>query len=278
MDKASKPGGMLNHAIPDFRLAGNVVDREIEGLTLPGMRFHAGRALGEDFTVEDLLKDYRAVFLATGLWFGQRLNIPGMESAETTDALDFLKECRASGTAKVGRKVLVIGGGSVASDAALSAGHFGAAQVALACLETEEEMPCLRSEIDEMNRRGVRIENGWGPKEIASGSKMSFRCCTAVFDDDGQFRPVFDESKTLEIEFDQVILAVGQRAEPGLTGYLEEAFGRGDRLKVDWETMGVAGRDRVFAGGDIVRGAGTVVEAVADGRRAAMGIDALLRE
>ena len=80
------------------------------------------------------------------------------------------------------------------------------------------------------------------------------------------------------MDFDQVIPAVGQRAEPALAGYLEKTFGRGDRLEVDWETMQVVDRDRVFAGGDIVRGAGTVVEAVGDGRRAAVGIDALLRE
>jgi carotene isomerase len=275
-DKASRPGGMLNHAIPAFRLGGDVVEREIEGLTVPGMRFHGNTALGEDFTVEDLEGRYRAVFLAPGLWSGQKLKIAGAEAGEATDALAFLKDCRVSGGAKVGSQVLVIGGGSVASDAALSARHFGAAEVTLICLEGKEEMPCLESEIDQMRRSGIRIENGWGPKEFVSGSKMSFLGCTAVFDEDGRFRPVYDETKTLEVDFDQVILAVGQRTEPLLGGYLEKAFGRGDRLEVEWETMRVVGRERIFAGGDIVRGAGTVVEAVADGRRAAMGIDGLL--
>ncbi len=277
MDKASRPGGMLNHAIPAFRLGDDVVEREIEGLTVPGMRFHGGKALGEDFSVEDLEGDYQAVFLAPGLWSGQQLEIAGANKAETTDALGFLKDCRTSQTARVGKKVLVIGGGSVASDAALSAKHFGAAEVTLICLEAPEEMPCLEIEIDEMKRRAIRIENGWGPKEFASGSKMSFRSCTAVFDDQGQFQPVFNESKTMEIDFDEVIVAVGQRTEPGLAGYLEKAFGRGDRLEVDPESMQVVDRESVFAGGDIVRGAGTVVEAVADGRRAAVGIDAMLR-
>ncbi len=82
----------------------------------------------------------------------------------------------------------------------------------------------------------------------------------------------------MESDFDQVIVAVGQRAEPSLAGYLEKAFGRGDRVSVDPETMQVVDRKIVFAGGDIVRGAGTVVEAVADGRRAAVGIDGMLRE
>jgi len=240
------------------------------------MRFHGDTALGKDFSVEDLEEAYRAVFLAPGLWSSQKLDIAGGEQGEATDALAFLRGCRASGATKVGRRVLVVGGGSVASDAALSAKHFGAAEVTLICLEGKEEMPCLESEIDEMRRSGIRIENGWGPKAFTSGSRMSFLCCATVFDEDGQFRPVFDASKTLEVDFDQVILAVGQRTEPLLAGYLEKTFGRGDRLEVDWETMRVVGRERVFAGGDIVRGAGTVVEAVADGRRAAAGIHALL--
>jgi NADPH-dependent glutamate synthase beta subunit-like oxidoreductase len=278
MDKADRPGGMLNHAIPAFRLGDDVVEREIEGLTVPGMRFHGGKALGEDFCVEDLEGDYQAVFLAPGLWSSQPLEIPGANKVETTDALGFLKACRTSQTARVGKNVLVIGGGSVASDAALSAKHFGADEVTLICLEAPKEMPCLESEIDEMKRGAVRIENGWGPKEFASGSRMSFCSCTSVFDDQGRFQPAFDPSKTMEIDFDQVIVAVGQRAEPSLAGYMEKAFGRGDRVAVDPETMQAVDRKTVFAGGDIVRGAGTVVEAVADGRRAAVGIDGMLRE
>ena len=273
MDKASRPGGMLSQAIPAFRLADDIVEREIDGLTLPGMKFQGGKTLGQDFSVRDLERNYCAIFLAPGLWFGQRLNLPGMERAETTDALSFLTSCRAGGTAKVGKSVLVIGGGSVASDAALSASHFGAAEVVLVCLEGPEDMPCLKSEIDGLKRKGVSIENGWGPKEFLSGSKISFVRCTSVFDNGGQFHPRFDDSEAMELDFEQLILAVGQCTEPALAKYLRKEFGKGDRLEVDMQTMQVVGRDRVFAGGDIVRNAGTVVEAVADGRRAAMAID-----
>jgi glutamate synthase (NADPH/NADH) small chain len=99
-----------------------------------------------------------------------------------------------------------------------------------------------------------------------------------VFDDSGQFRPTFDDSKTKELDFDQLILAVGQRTEPALAKYLKKEFGTEDGLEVEPQTMEVVGRSGVFAGGDIVRGAGTVVEAVGDGRRAAMAIDALFAE
>ena len=139
-------------------------------------------------------------------------------------------------------------------------------------------MPCLQSELVEMKEQGIRIENGWGPKAVASESKLAFVRCTSVFDKSGAFRPVYDESKTMELGFDQVILAVGQRTEPALAKYLKKEFGTEDGLNVDPETMRVVGRSGVFAGGDIVRGAGTVVEAVGDGRRAAMAIDELVQD
>ena len=139
-------------------------------------------------------------------------------------------------------------------------------------------MPCLQTEIDEMKNHGVKIENGWGPKAAPSKSKLSFARCESVFDKSGAFRPVFDESKTMELDFDQVILAVGQQTEPALAKYLKKEFGREDRVEVDTQTMQVVGRSVVFAGGDIIRGAGTVVEAVGDGRSAAAGIDALFAE
>ena len=278
LDKAKEAGGMLTHAVPDFRLPGEVVKREIDGLSLPGMSFQYGKTLGRDFSVADLEAKYQAVFLAPGLWSGRTLNIPGLEKSEVTDGLSFLKSCRGNGKGKVGKNVIVIGGGSVASDAAASAMRRGAKKVTLVCLEGPEEMPCLRSEIVEMKKEGIKIENGWGPKAAPSDSRISFVRCTSVFDEQGAFRPVFDDSTTLDLDFDQVILAVGQQTEPALAKHLKKEFGTENGLKVDTKTMQVVGRSRVFAGGDIVRGAGTVVEAVGDGRRAAIAIDAWLKE
>jgi NADPH-dependent glutamate synthase beta subunit-like oxidoreductase len=278
MDKGKGAGGMLNHAVPDFRLPDEIVAREIEGLTLPGMAFQYGRALGKDFTVADLEAEYNAVFLAPGLWAGRTLDIAGLEKSKTTDGLSFLQACRGNGKGKVGKNVIVIGGGSVASDAAVSAKRCGAKAVTLVCLEGAEEMPCLQSELLEMKEQGIKIENGWGPKGAASKTELSFVRCKSVFDKSGAFRPVFEESNTMELRFDQVILAVGQRTEPALAKYLKKEFGKEEGLDVDQETMQVVGRSGVFAGGDIVRGAGTVVEAVGDGRRAAAAIDELVKD
>jgi NADPH-dependent glutamate synthase beta subunit-like oxidoreductase len=111
-----------------------------------------------------------------------------------------------------------------------------------------------------------------------SDATMSFIRCTSVFDGQKRFQPAFDESEAMEMDFDSLIWAVGQAVEPTLAAYLEKEFGCAGLISVDEDTTQVKDRPGVFAGGDIVRGAGTVVEAVADGRRAAMAIDAWLTE
>jgi NADPH-dependent glutamate synthase beta subunit-like oxidoreductase len=277
-EKANEPGGIPALAVPLSRLPREVLSREIDGLLLPGMQFHFGKALGRDFGVSDLQGDFGATFLAPGLWSGRALRVPGLDSSRSMDALEFLSASRGPRRQAPGSKVLVIGGGSAASDAALTAKNFGASQVTLVCLEARGEMPCLRAEVEEMTRKGIRIENRWGPKSASAASRLTFVRCLSVFDHTGEFSPVFDDSETLDLEFDRVILAVGQTVEPALAVCLKTEFGTEDRLEVDRETLQVADRAGVFAGGDIVRGAGTVVEAVADGRRAARSIDAFLRE
>jgi NADPH-dependent glutamate synthase beta subunit-like oxidoreductase len=200
-----------------------------------------------------------------------------MDGAAVTDALEFLVQSRNNGGIPVKDKVLVIGGGSVASDVAIMAQNRGAKRVSVVALEGADDMPCLPSEVEEMKLKGIEFQNGWWPKEVVSGSKMRFTQCTNVLDDEGRFAPSFDEAKQMELDFDQIILAVGQAVESGLAGYLEEEFQSGGLLEVEAETLQVKGRPGVYAGGDIIRGAGTIVEAVADGRRAARAMDRTIR-
>jgi len=275
MEKSETPGGMLARAIPSFRLPAEVVEREVAGLCTPGIRFLFGRALGKDFTIEELQARYDAVFLAPGLWSGRRLDLPGMKQADVTDALAYLAAFREKGKARTGNRVVVIGGGSVAADAAMTAKKNGAAAVSLVCLEPAGEMPALAGEVAGLRAAGVEIHNGWGPRQFPSPTRLSFVRCTSAFDAQGRFAPAYDETETMEQAFDQVIMAVGQCAEPSLAKYLKKEFNRPDLIEVDTATMQVA-RPGVYAGGDIVRGAGTVVEAVADGRRAARAIHAEL--
>jgi len=278
LEKAEKPGGMLAMALPPFRMPEDIVAREIDGMTLSGMHFEYGKTLGKDYSVSDLEHDYDAVFLAPGLWSGRKIEVPGAEKAETIDALRLLCAYRSEGRVEVGKKAVIIGGGSVATDAALAAKDSGAERVSLVCLEGEGEMPALPSELAELKRLGIEILHGWGPREILSDARMSFIRCTSVFDGQKRFQPAFDESEAMEMDFDSLIWAVGQAVEPTLAAYLEKEFGCAGLISIDEDTTQVKDRPGVFAGGDIVRGAGTVVEAVADGRRAAMAIDAWLTE
>jgi NADPH-dependent glutamate synthase beta subunit-like oxidoreductase len=276
LEKAEKPGGMLAMALPPFRMPDDVLAREIDGMTLVGMHFEYGKTLGKDYSVSDLEDDYDAVFLAPGLWSGRKVDVPGAGKAETIDALALLCSYRREGRIEVGKNVVVIGGGSVATDAALAAKDSGAERVSLVCLEGEGEMPALAGEVAELERLGIGIHHGWGPKEVLSDSEISFIACTSVFDDRNRFQPTYDESRSMEMEFDNLVWAVGQGVEPLLGEYLNKEFGSDGLISVDEDTMQVTGRPGVFAGGDIVGGAGTVVEAVADGRRAAMAIHTTL--
>jgi NADPH-dependent glutamate synthase beta subunit-like oxidoreductase len=131
--------------------------------------------------------------------------------------------------------------------------------------------------VAELRSRGIAIENRWGPLEVTSASAIRFARCTRVFDERGAFRPVLDDSETLDLAFDQLVVAIGQEVEPALARHLEQELGAKTPIEVDEETLQVPGRPALFAGGDVIRGAGTVVEAVGDGRRAAQAIDRRLR-
>lgn len=276
-ERTEKVGGMLSLAIPTFRLPEDMVERELRGIIIPGISFRHGRELGKDFTATGLLKEYRAVFLAPGLWRGQKLTLPGMVWVEAQDALSFLKTYREQGSVSVSGRVLVIGGGSVAADAALIAKEAGASKVTLVCLEREEEMPALASEVDELRKHGVEIRSCWGPKTFLSATRVSLVCCTSVYDQQGRFNPTYYEAQTTEMDFDSVIMAVGQSVDPDLAPYLKEEFDQEGLLEVEEDTMQVKNSPGIYAGGEIVRGTGTVVQAVGDGRRAALAIDAYVR-
>jgi NADPH-dependent glutamate synthase beta subunit-like oxidoreductase len=276
-EKTGKPGGILSRAIPSFRLSEQTLEREINALTLPGMRFRFGEALGRDFGVADLERDYDAVFLAPGLGSGRRLALPGLEQANAIEALSWLEQLRAGERMEVGEEVVVIGGGSVASDAALCLREAGAARITVVCLESAEQMPALASEVAELQSRGIVIENGWGPRQLTSTSTIRFARCTRVFDEQGVFHPVLDDAETLELGFDQLVLAIGQELEPALARHLERQLGAKTPIEVDAKTLQVPGRPALFAGGDVIRGQGTAVEAVRDGRLAARAIDRRLR-
>ena len=238
VSRRQRPGGHGGPCRSDFRLPTEVVERELKGLTLPGISYKYNMALGQDVTVK---ADERVQgrLPGPGSRAGRRLDLPGLDGAAVIDALGFLVESRNNGGLPVKDRVLVIGGGSVASDVAIMAQNQGAKKVSIVCLESADEMPCLPGEVEDMKLKGIEFYNGWGPKEAVQGSRMHFAACTRVFDDQGRFAPSFEESKSMELDFDQIILAVGQSVESGLASYLKEEFQTDGLLGVEAETLQV---------------------------------------
>ena len=265
-------GGMLKNGIPAYRLPKDVVDAEIGKIGATGVEMRVNAPVDKAF-FDGLLEDYAAVFVATGAFASRKLRIEGEDLPGVAPALDLLKEYNLTGKAgaAAGKRVVVIGGGNVATDAAGAAIRSGAESVKLFCLEGRKDMPAHAWEIEEIAADGVEVNPGWGPKAITGDGKVSgveFVQCTAVFDGDGKFNPVFNEKKTQSVEADVVITAIGQ--SPDL-GFLSEGVDtlRG-AVEVDPYTMETS-LPNVFAGGDAVAGT-SLLEAIITGKTAAESI------
>jgi NADPH-dependent glutamate synthase beta subunit-like oxidoreductase len=275
-DASASPGGVLRQSIPAFRLDERVLERELTTILPATVRFHPGARLGETHHLEQLEAGWDAVFLAVGRPQGRRMEIPGIAGIASHDALSLLEAARGGTPVPLRGRVLVIGGGSVAADAALSAARAGA-EVRIVCLEARGEMPALAREVRELEDHGIIIEHGWGPVAVTSPTTLELRRCLRVHDDDGRFAPVFDEETTTTRELHHLVVAIGQEIPAALVDHLGGAIDQRGLVRVDPRTLAVPGRDRTWAGGDAVTRTGTVVEAVAQGRRAAVAIDRHLR-
>ena len=229
----------------------------------------------DGLTLEDLRARYQSVFLATGLWHGKSLRL---ERGELLDSgLQFLIDLQRGVERPVGERVLVIGGGSVAVDVAITARRSGARQVSMACLESLETMPAIPEDIAQAHEEGITILPSWGPQRVVERdgvlAGMAFVRCTAVFDKDGRFAPAFDPAVTTVFEADQVLVAIGQAAD---LAYAGPAL-RTERGVIVIDRMtGATSLEGVFAGGDVTGDRATVVQAMAAGQRAATAMDAYL--
>ncbi|MBW2040842.1 MAG: FAD-dependent oxidoreductase [Deltaproteobacteria bacterium] len=280
-----KPGGMLRYGIPRYRLPEPVVDEEIGRILGMGVDLRTGHKLGVDFTVQDLKEDgFDAVFIGVGAQLSKKLEIDGIDLENVTWGLDFLISVSEKNPPKVAERVLVVGGGNVAIDVALTALRLGAKEVTLACLESQEEMPANPWEIATAREEGVRMLYSWGPSRIMGNngrvSGVELVRCLSVFDAAGNFCPFFDDTRQA-VEADQVILAIGQSCETEFCRdfcFIDEAGSlevQNGRIVIDPETQGTA-LSGVFAGGDAADGPGTVIDALAAGRRAAAAMDQYL--
>jgi formate dehydrogenase major subunit len=266
-----KLGGMLRYGIPDYRLPKDILDKEIKSITDMGVDIETNKALGKDFTIDGLFKEgFNAVFVGIGAWNNRSMGIEGENSEHVISSTDFLRKVAEGKQKDIGKKVLVIGGGNTAIDAARTAIRLGAKDVTVLYRRSEKEMPANPWEIKEAAEEGVKFSYLTCPIKI-SGNKVE---CTKVklgkADASGRRSPVPVKGSEFGIEADMIISAIGQISD---LSFLPESIRteRG-RILADKDTMQTDMKG-VFAGGDVVSGAATAVEAIATGRKAAVAID-----
>ena len=279
-DAMPKMGGMLRYGIPDFRLAQDVLDRELGVLQRMGITFQNGVRLGKDLTLADLERKYDAVFLGLGAWNSRGLSIPHEDHPDVQQGIDFLRRLNTGERVTLPRRVAVIGGGNTAMDACRSARRLGA-EVTLVYRRSRDEMPAIPHEVEEAEEEGVEFRFLTQPVEfLVEGRKLTgIRCLQMRLGDpdaSGRAKPVAVPGSEFVIPVDAAILAVGQTFEPASLADSGLRFDRAGTMVADPET-GHTDRPKVFAGGDAVTGPGIAIEAVAAGRRAADAIDQFVR-
>ena len=271
-EKNEEPGGMLRYGIPSYKLEKDVIAAEIDVMREMGVEIKTGVEVGKDVTLKELREQgYKAFYIAIGCSAGRRPGVPGDDAEGTTTAIDYLREANTGKTSYTGR-VVVVGGGNVAIDAARVSARSGAGEVHMLCLESEAEMPAADDEVREANEDGVKIQNGWGPKEVLTENGrvtgIIFKKCTSVKNAEGRFAPTYDENETIRIDCDRVIFAVGQRSVWGNLLEGENVTFNDPAIVADKLTY-QTGQPDIFVGGDVYTGPKFAIDAIAAGHYAA---------
>jgi formate dehydrogenase beta subunit len=316
-EAAAVPGGMLYLGIPEYRLPRDVVEAQVREILETGdVTLKLNQRAGKDFSIEDLRSQgFAAVLIAVGAHRSRDLSIPGVDLDGVYKGIDFLLNVNLGYKFTIGKKVVVIGGGNVAMDVArsaarevvrqhemqtedwaknltavashemvdisLSALRMGASEVHIVCIERRNEMPAALEEIEEAETEGVTIHAGVGPNKVLGQdgrvTALETVRTSRVFDEQGRFSPQFQSGSESQIDCDTVILAIGQ--SPNL-----DFLGPSSKIEVTPRGLIAVDRDNlmtsvpgIFAGGDCVFGPRLIIDSVADGKRAAVGIDEFLR-
>jgi NADH-quinone oxidoreductase subunit F len=276
-------GGMLAVGIPDFRLPPEIIEYDVRFIRQHNVDIQLNKALGKDFTIEDLLNQgHKAVFLALGAHGNIRLNIPGEDSAGVLPGVDFLRRVNLGEDVQVGEKVAVVGGGNVAIDAARMAVRLGAREVSIVYRRTAEEMPANPEEVEEAEDEKIQMMYLLAPTRILTenGKVKGLECIRMElgdYDETGRRRPIPVKGSEFVLDVDTIIPEVGYTPEVScLPPHNAFKIRRNGTLEVDPLTLAthIPG---VFAGGDVVIGPSMVVEAMAQGYQAAQSIDRYLK-
>lgn len=279
-ERMPEPGGMMRYGIPDFRLRKYVVANEIAYIQDLGVEIKAGVEFGKDMQLDTLRNEgYKAIFIAVGAQLSRKLGIPGEDLEGVFHAVEFLRHVALGKTVDVGEKVAVIGGGNSAIDAARTALRLGAREVTILYRRSRNEMPALPEEVEAAEEEEIKFYFLVSPKQIiGEGGKVKAIECLRMElgepDASGRRRPVPIQGTEHTYEVDTVIPAIGQLPETSCLPpiLLDE---RARAISVDPLTLETS-IPSVFAGGDIVTGPASVIEAIGAGKRAAVSIDRYL--
>ena len=286
-------GGVLMYGIPEFRLPKDIVQAEVDYVASLGVKIELDSVVGKVFTIDELLNNgYDAVFLGTGAGLPMFLGIPGENLNGIYSANEFLTRVNLMKAyrfpeydtpVKVGKRVAVIGGGNVAMDSARCALRLGAEEVYIVYRRSEVEMPARREEVENAKEEGIQFKLLTNPKRFLGDEQnwvVGMECYEMELgepDESGRRRPIAKEGSEFIIDVDVVIVALGTTPNPLIASTTKglETTRRGT-VVADGET-GKTVKPKVWAGGDIVTGAATVISAMGAGKRAAAAIDKYLR-
>jgi len=288
-----EPGGVLIYGIPEFRLPKRIVRAEVEYIKSLGVEIFTNVVVGRSVTIDELLKEYDAVFIGTGAGAPQFLNIPGENLIGIYSANEFLTRVNLMKAykfpeydtpIKIGKIVGVIGGGNVAMDAARTALRLGAKEVHILYRRTEEEMPARYEEIVHAKEEGIIFNFLVSPVKFVGDEKGHLigielqRMTLGEPDGSGRRRPIPIEGSNFVFPIDMAIVAIGTVPNPLISMTTPDlSVNKNGTILIDKET-GKTSKDRVFAGGDVASGSATVINAMGAGKVAAKSIFKLLTE
>jgi glutamate synthase (NADPH/NADH) small chain len=286
-----KPGGVLVYGIPEFRLPKKIVQEEVARLVQAGVKIVCNTVIGRTYTLPELREQFDAVFIANGAGLPVFMNVPGENLKGVYSANEYLTRVnlmaayqfpRSDTPVLHGQRIATVGGGNVAMDSARTAKRMGAESSMIVYRRTRKEMPARAEEIHHAEEEGIQFEFLVAPVEVLGNEKKwvtGLKCVRMQLgepDASGRARPVVVPGSEFVLPCDVVVVAVGTRANPLLTATCPDLkLNKWGNIVVDDQSM--TSLPGVFAGGDIVRGAATVILAMGDGKRAAKAIDEYLR-
>ncbi|MGB7574619.1 MAG: NAD(P)-binding protein [Thermodesulfobacteriota bacterium] len=274
-ESSSLPGGMLREGIPSYRLPKDVLDREISDIQALGAEIRTGIPFGENLKL-DGLKDYQAIFIATGAHRSRGLHIPGEKGKSVFSGLDLLKKINLSKKVKLGDKIAVIGGGNTAIDVARSVIRMGK-KATILYRRSKEEMPAFEDEMVDAIEEGVKIRYLVNPIHIQQKDSIKRLECQRMElgekDESSRRRPVPISNSNFFIEADNVIIAAGEEIE---VSFLPKGMEKREGIVLT-QRDGSTGIKGIFAGGDLTSNQRTVAHAIGSGKKAALAIDCYLK-